>query len=41
MSVEWLFGSSQVLLFVVLVLIGLGPLLWLAKSARHADHRHH
>jgi multiple sugar transport system permease protein len=32
-DVKWLFGSSQVLLFVVLVLIGLGPILWLAKGA--------
>ena len=32
-SVKWLFGSSQVLLFVVLILIGLGPIIWLVKGA--------
>ena len=32
-SVKWLFGSSQVLLFVVLILIGLGPIVWLVKGA--------
>jgi multiple sugar transport system permease protein len=32
-NVKWLFGSSQVLLFVILVLIGLGPVIWLAKGA--------
>jgi multiple sugar transport system permease protein len=32
-DVRWFFGSSQVLLFVLLVLIGLGPILWLAKGA--------
>jgi multiple sugar transport system permease protein len=32
-DVRWLFGSSQGLLFVVLVLIGLGPVIWLAKGA--------
>jgi multiple sugar transport system permease protein len=32
-DVRWLFGSGQVLLFVLLVLIGLGPILWLAKGA--------
>ena len=31
--IKWLFGSSQVLLFVILVLIGLGPIIWLAKGA--------
>lgn len=33
-SVKWLFGSSQVLVFVVLILIGLGPIVWLVKGAR-------
>jgi len=32
-NVKWVFGSSQVLLFVILVLIGLGPVIWLAKGA--------
>jgi len=32
-SVKWFFGSSQVLLFVLLVLIGLGPIVWLVKGA--------
>jgi multiple sugar transport system permease protein len=31
--VKWLVGSTQGLLFVLLVLIGLGPVLWLAKGA--------
>jgi multiple sugar transport system permease protein len=31
--VRWGFGAAQVLLLVGLVVIGLGPLLWLAKSA--------
>jgi multiple sugar transport system permease protein len=31
--VRWSFGAGQVLLLVGLVVIGLGPLLWLAKSA--------
>jgi multiple sugar transport system permease protein len=31
--VKWSVGSAQVLLFVLLVLIGLGPLVWLAKGA--------
>ena len=30
---RWGVGSAQVLLLVVLVIVGLGPLLWLAKSA--------
>jgi multiple sugar transport system permease protein len=32
-GVRWGFGAAQVLLLVGLVVIGLGPLLWLAKSA--------
>jgi multiple sugar transport system permease protein len=32
-SVKWLFGSSQVVLFVVLILVGLGPIIWLVKGA--------
>jgi multiple sugar transport system permease protein len=32
-GVRWGVGSAQALLFVLLVVIGLGPLLWLAKSA--------
>jgi len=32
-DVKWSVGSAQVLLFVLLVLIGLGPLVWLAKGA--------
>jgi multiple sugar transport system permease protein len=32
-DIKWLFGSSQVLLLVLLVLIGLGPVVWLAKGA--------
>jgi multiple sugar transport system permease protein len=32
-DVKWLVGSTQVLLFVLLVLIGLGPLVWLSKGA--------
>jgi multiple sugar transport system permease protein len=31
--VRWTFGGGQALLLVGLVLLGLGPLLWLAKSA--------
>jgi multiple sugar transport system permease protein len=31
--VRWGFGAAQVLLLIGLVAIGLGPLLWLAKSA--------
>jgi multiple sugar transport system permease protein len=32
-EVRWTVGSAQALLFLLLVVIGLGPLLWLAKSA--------
>jgi multiple sugar transport system permease protein len=32
-GVRWAFGSAQSLLLVGLVVIGLGPILWLAKSA--------
>jgi multiple sugar transport system permease protein len=32
-EVKWTVGSVQALLFLLLVVIGLGPLLWLAKSA--------
>jgi multiple sugar transport system permease protein len=32
-DLRWLFGSAQALLFVLLILIGLGPILWLAKGA--------
>ena len=32
-DIKWLVGSGQMLLFVLLVLIGLGPLVWLAKGA--------
>jgi multiple sugar transport system permease protein len=32
-SVRWGVGSAQTLLLVALVIVGLGPLLWLAKSA--------
>jgi multiple sugar transport system permease protein len=31
--VRWSFGAGQGLLFVGLIVIGLGPILWLAKSA--------
>ena len=31
--IKWGFGGGQVLLLVALVIVGLGPLLWLAKSA--------
>jgi len=31
--VKWLVGSTQGLLLVLLILIGLGPVLWLAKGA--------
>jgi multiple sugar transport system permease protein len=31
--VKWGFGAAQVLLLVGLIVIGLGPLIWLAKSA--------
>jgi multiple sugar transport system permease protein len=32
-DIRWFFGSTQVLLFVLLILIGLGPVVWLAKGA--------
>jgi multiple sugar transport system permease protein len=32
-DIRWLFGSAQALLFVLLILIGLGPVVWLAKGA--------
>jgi multiple sugar transport system permease protein len=32
-SIRWGVGGAQAVLFVALVVIGLGPLLWLAKSA--------
>jgi multiple sugar transport system permease protein len=32
-DIKWLFGSAQVLLLVLLVLIGLGPVVWLVKGA--------
>jgi multiple sugar transport system permease protein len=32
-GVRWGLGGAQVLLFLTLVVVGLGPLLWLAKSA--------
>jgi multiple sugar transport system permease protein len=32
-GVKWTVGSAQALLFLLLVVIGLGPLLWLAKAA--------
>jgi multiple sugar transport system permease protein len=32
-EVRWTVGTAQVLLFLLLAVIGLGPLLWLAKSA--------
>ncbi len=32
-DIKWLFGSTQALLLVLLVLIGLGPVVWLAKGA--------
>ena len=32
-DLRWLFGSAQALLFVLLILIGLGPVVWLAKGA--------
>ena len=32
-EVRWLLGTSQALLLALLVLIGLGPVLWLAKGA--------
>jgi multiple sugar transport system permease protein len=32
-DVRWFFGSAQVLLFVLVVLIGLGPVVWLVKGS--------
>ena len=32
-EVKWTFGTAQALLFLLLLVIGLGPLVWLAKSA--------
>jgi multiple sugar transport system permease protein len=32
-SVRWGLGTAQTVLFVLLVIVGLGPILWLAKSA--------
>jgi multiple sugar transport system permease protein len=32
-DVKWFVGSTQALLFVLLVLIGLGPVVWLVKGA--------
>jgi multiple sugar transport system permease protein len=32
-DVKWLVGSAQALLLVLLVLIGLGPIVWLAKGS--------
>jgi multiple sugar transport system permease protein len=32
-DVKWFLGSSQAFLFVLVVLIGLGPVVWLAKGA--------
>ena len=32
-AVRWGLGTGQVLLFIALVVVGLGPLIWLAKSA--------
>jgi len=32
-EIRWGLGSAQVILFVLLVIIGLGPLLWLLKGA--------
>jgi multiple sugar transport system permease protein len=32
-DIKWLFGSTQALLLVLLVLIGLGPVVWLTKGA--------
>jgi multiple sugar transport system permease protein len=32
-GIKWGFGGGQMLLLVALVVVGLGPLLWLAKSA--------
>jgi multiple sugar transport system permease protein len=32
-DIRWFFGSTQTLLLILLILIGLGPVLWLAKGA--------
>jgi len=32
-QVRWGLGAAQLLLFIALVVVGLGPLIWLAKSA--------
>jgi multiple sugar transport system permease protein len=32
-DIRWFFGSAQAILFVLLVVIGLGPVVWLAKGA--------
>ena len=32
-TVRWGLGTAQVVLLVLLVIVGLGPILWLAKSA--------
>jgi multiple sugar transport system permease protein len=32
-DIRWVFGPLQALLFVLLILIGLGPVVWLAKGA--------
>jgi multiple sugar transport system permease protein len=32
-SVKWGLGTAHVLLLVLLVIVGLGPILWLFKSA--------
>jgi len=32
-DLKWFFGSAQALLFVLLILIGLGPVVWLTKGA--------
>ena len=32
-DIRWFLGSAQFLLFVLLILIGLGPVVWLAKGA--------
>ena len=39
-SVRWGVGSAQTALLVALVVIGLGPILWLAKSAITPTQRH-
>jgi multiple sugar transport system permease protein len=32
-DIRWFFGSTQTLLLILLILIGFGPVLWLAKGA--------